>query len=413
MSIKVIVAGFKGRMGSAAVNMVKGDDELTLAALLDPFATEKEVDGVPVFTDKSQLVGFDADVWVDFTMPAVAYENTRFALENGFAPVVGTTGFSEDEIAELIALSEDKKIGGLIAPNFAIGAILLMEFAAKAAKYFPDLEIIELHHDKKKDAPSGTAVKTAELIREVRQAKKQGAPDEVETLKGARGADFDGMRIHSVRLPGLVAHQEVIFGAQGEGSVSLDGTLLNGKKPYKIASLGLSRTFQNIRLFKDMTVLENVLVGMANQNNPHLLASFLRLPKFYHSEAKLRQKAMELLAIFDLDGDAETLAKNLPYGQQRRLEIVRALATEPKILFLDEPAAGMNPQETAELTQLIRRIKEEFDITIMLIEHDMSLVMEVTERIYVLEYGRLIAHGTPDEIKTNQRVIEAYLGGEG
>lgn len=198
-----------------------------------------------------------------------------------------------------------------------------------------------------------------------------------------------------------------------EGSVSLDGTLLNGKKPYKIASLGLSRTFQNIRLFKDMTVLENVLVGMANQNKLYLLASFLRLPKFYHSEAKLRQKAMELLAIFDLDGDAETLAKNLPYGQQRRLEIVRALATEPKILFLDEPAAGMNPQETAGLTQLIRRIKEEFDITIMLIEHDMSLVMEVTERIYVLEYGRLIAHGTPDEIKTNQRVIEAYLGGEG
>lgn len=198
-----------------------------------------------------------------------------------------------------------------------------------------------------------------------------------------------------------------------EGSVSLDGTLLNGKKPYKIASLGLSRTFQNIRLFKDMTVLENVLVGMANQNKLYLLASFLRLPKFYHSEAKLRQKAMELLAIFDLDGDAETLAKNLPYGQQRRLEIVRALATEPKILFLDEPAAGMNPQETAELTQLIRRIKEEFDITIMLIEHDMSLVMEVTERIYVLEYGRLIAHGTPDEIKTNQLVIEAYLGGEG
>lgn len=198
-----------------------------------------------------------------------------------------------------------------------------------------------------------------------------------------------------------------------EGSVSLDGTLLNGKKPYKIASLGLSRTFQNIRLFKDMTVLENVLVGMANQNKLYLLASFLRLPKFYHSEAKLRQKAMELLAIFDLDGDAETLAKNLPYGQQRRLEIVRALATEPKILFLDEPAAGMNPQETAELTQLIRRIKEEFDITIMLIEHVMSLVMEVTERIYVLEYGRLIAHGTPDEIKTNQRVIEAYLGGEG
>lgn len=198
-----------------------------------------------------------------------------------------------------------------------------------------------------------------------------------------------------------------------EGSVSLDGTLLNSKKPYKIASLGLSRTFQNVRLFKDMTVLKNVLVGMANQNKSHVFASFLRLPKFYQSEEELRQKAMDLLAIFNLDGDADTLAKNLPYGQQRRLEIVRALATEPKILFLDEPAAGMNPQETAELTQLIRQIKEEFDITIMLIEHDMSLVMEVTERIYVLEYGRLIAHGTPDEIKNNQRVIEAYLGGEG
>lgn len=160
-------------MGSAAVNMVKEDKDLTLAGLLDPFATETEVDGVPVFTDKSQLVGFDADVWVDFTMPSVAYENTRFALENGFAPVVGTTGFSEEEIAELIALSEEKKTGGLIAPNFAIGAILLMEFAAKAAKYFPDVEIIELHHDKKKDAPSGTAVKTAELIREVRQPKNK------------------------------------------------------------------------------------------------------------------------------------------------------------------------------------------------------------------------------------------------
>ena len=138
----------------------------------------------------------------------------------------------------------------------------------------------------------------------------------------------------------------------------------------------------------------------------------MRLPAFYKNEKELKAKALELLNIFDLDGEAETLAKNLAYGQQRRLEIVRALATEPKILFLDEPAAGMNPQETAELTELIRRIKDEFKITIMLIEHDMSLVMEVTERIYVLEYGRLIAHGTPDEIKSNKRVIEAYLGGE-
>ena len=217
MSIKVIVAGFKGRMGSTAVDMIKNDSELELAALLDPFAAEKEIDGVPVFTDKSDLVGLDAEVWVDFTIPKVAYENTHFALENGFRPVVGTTGFTQEQIADLMTLSADKKLGGLIAPNFAIGAVLLMEFAAKASKYFPDLEIIELHHDKKKDAPSGTAVNTAELIREARAYKKQGAADEEETLVGARGAEFDGFRIHSVRLPGLVAHQEVIFGAQGEG----------------------------------------------------------------------------------------------------------------------------------------------------------------------------------------------------
>lgn len=217
MSIKVIVAGFKGRMGSTAVDMIENDSELELAALLDPFAAEKEIDGVPVFTDKSDFVGLDAEVWVDFTIPKVAYENTHFALENGFRPVVGTTGFTQEQIADLMTLSADKKLGGLIAPNFAIGAVLLMEFAAKASKYFPDLEIIELHHDKKKDAPSGTAVKTAELIREARAYKKQGAADEEETLAGARGAEFDGFRIHSVRLPGLVAHQEVIFGAQGEG----------------------------------------------------------------------------------------------------------------------------------------------------------------------------------------------------
>ncbi len=197
-----------------------------------------------------------------------------------------------------------------------------------------------------------------------------------------------------------------------EGSITLDDTLLNGKAPSKIASLGLSRTFQNIRLFKDMTVLENVLIAFGNHHKPHVFASFFRLPVFYKNEAELKEKALELLKIFNLDKDADTLAKNLPYGQQRRLEIVRALATEPKILFLDEPAAGMNPQETAELTQLIRQIKDDFKITIMLIEHDMSLVMEVTERIYVLEYGRLIAHGTPDGIKQNKRVIEAYLGGE-
>ena len=201
-----------------------------------------------------------------------------------------------------------------------------------------------------------------------------------------------------------------------EGTVSLevDGQLknLNGLPPYKRTTLGMARTFQNIRLFKDLSVLDNVLIAFANHHKPHVFASLFRLPSYYKNEEALKAKALELLAIFGLEKEADTLAKNLAYGQQRHLEIVRALATEPKILFLDEPAAGMNPQETAELTQLIRRIQKEFNITIMLIEHDMSLVMEVTERIYVLEYGRLIAHGTPDEIKTNKRVIEAYLGGE-
>ena len=215
--IKVIISGFKGRMGSTAVEMVNNDPKLELAALLDPFATEKEVAGVPVFNDKADVLRVAADVWVDFTIPDVAYDNTKFALENKICPVVGTTGFTEAQIAELIALSKSQKVGGLIAPNFAIGAILVMEFARKAAQYFPDVEIIELHHDKKKDAPSGTAIKTAELIKETRTYKKQGAVDEVESIPGARGAEFDGMRIHSVRLPGRVAHQEVIFGANGEG----------------------------------------------------------------------------------------------------------------------------------------------------------------------------------------------------
>lgn len=187
---------------------------------------------------------------------------------------------------------------------------------------------------------------------------------------------------------------------------------LNGMKPYKVADLGLSRTFQNIRLFKDLTVLDNVLVAMNSKNKEGFFTSIFRLPKYYQTETKMLAKVKELLQIFGLDTKMNILAKNLPYGEQRRLEIVRALATQPKILFLDEPAAGMNPQETAELTQLIRKIQREFQITIVLIEHDMSLVMDVCERIYVLEYGQVIAHGTPSEIKNNPKVIQAYLGGD-
>ena len=201
-----------------------------------------------------------------------------------------------------------------------------------------------------------------------------------------------------------------------EGTIELEidnkKVLLNGKAPYKITDLGLARTFQNIRLFKELTVIDNVLIAMHSTMGESTFHSLLRTPTYYRKEAEMREKALELLAIFELEKKYDVLAKNLPYGEQRRLEIVRALATDPKILFLDEPAAGMNPQETAELTALIRKIQKDFKITVVLIEHDMSLVMNVCERIYVLEYGRLLAKGTPEEIQKNPAVFKAYLGGD-
>ncbi|MCX7923074.1 MAG: ABC transporter ATP-binding protein [Clostridia bacterium] len=187
---------------------------------------------------------------------------------------------------------------------------------------------------------------------------------------------------------------------------------INGLKPYNITRLGISRTFQNIRLFKDLTVLDNVRIAMHQNVKYGLISSFFRLPSYYREEQEVIKKAESLLEIFKLDTKKNELSRNLPYGEQRRLEIARALATNPSLLLLDEPAAGMNPNETAELTDLIDWIRKEFNLTILLIEHDMSLVMKICERLYVLDYGMIIAEGKPEEIKTNKRVIEAYLGEE-
>jgi len=195
-------------------------------------------------------------------------------------------------------------------------------------------------------------------------------------------------------------------------TLSRDGgeKALHGLKPYTICKAGLARTFQNIRLFKDLTVLDNVRIAMHKNVEYGLVSSFLHLPSFHKEEKKLVEESMELLRIFKLENKKDEYAKNLPYGEQRHLEIARALATNPILLLLDEPAAGMNPAETAQLTEIIGWIREKFKLTILLIEHDMSLVMKICERIYVLDYGIIIANGTPDEIKSNQRVIEAYLG---
>lgn len=187
---------------------------------------------------------------------------------------------------------------------------------------------------------------------------------------------------------------------------------LGGLKPYKITSYGISRTFQNIRLFKAMTVLENVKVAMHKNVRYGTIAAILRLPSYYSEEKWVEEKACELLKEVGLYSKRNEMATNLPYGEQRRLEIARALAIQPKILFLDEPAAGMNPQETADLTKLIHHIREKYKLTVILIEHDMSLVMNICESIYVLDYGKMIANGSPEEIKNNEFVIKAYLGEE-
>ncbi|MBW8349069.1 4-hydroxy-tetrahydrodipicolinate reductase [Bacillus sp. IITD106] len=223
--IRIVVAGPRGRMGREAVNLVKETPEFELVAVLDRKNNGmllSELEGfstldVKIYTDVEECFqNVDADVLIDLTVPETGYLHTKTALSHGVRSVVGTTGFTEEEISELRKLAEEKDIGCIIAPNFAIGAILMMKFSQMAAKYFKNVEIIELHHDQKLDAPSGTALKTAQMITANREKRKQGHPNEKETIKGARGANYEGMRIHSVRLPGLVAHQQVLFGAPGE-----------------------------------------------------------------------------------------------------------------------------------------------------------------------------------------------------
>ena len=196
------------------------------------------------------------------------------------------------------------------------------------------------------------------------------------------------------------------------GQITFDGKSILKMSPTQITQFGIARTFKNIRLFKNMSVIDNVKVGLHHSQNYSLIASVLHTPNYYKGEEVIEEMALSLLRVFDLDQYAQVKANNLPYGKQRKLEIARALATSPKLLLLDEPAAGMNPTETAELMETIKIVREKFSIAILLIEHDMKLVMGICEKIAVLNFGTVLAFGTPDEIKNNPDVIAAYLGDE-
>ena len=237
---------------------------------------------------------------------------------------------------------------------------------------------------------------------------------------GLRAVDDLNMSIEQGSLVGLIgpngAGKTTAFNlltgvyAPSEGTIVLDGESLVGKAPTEICKSGIARTFQNIRLFTKMTVLDNVKVAIHNHVEYSLAESFFHLGKFSKREKEMDERAIDILKVFDLDGQADVLASNLPYGKQRKLEIARALATEPKLLLLDEPAAGMNPNETQELMDTIQLIRDKFHITILLIEHDMKLVSGICEYLYVLNFGMELAHGEPAVVLNDPKVITAYLG---
>ena len=237
---------------------------------------------------------------------------------------------------------------------------------------------------------------------------------------GLRAVDGFHVNIEKGELYGLIgpngAGKTTIFNLltgvykPTEGIIKLDGQDITGKNTIDINKAGVARTFQNIRLFKDMPVLDNVKVGLHNHHPYSTLTGILRLPKYFKVEKEMNERAMEILKVSDLDKEADTLAGNLPYGKQRKLEIARALATDPKLLLLDEPAAGMNPNETQELMDTIRFVREHFQMTILLIEHDMKLVGGICERLTVLNFGQVLAQGETSAVLNDPAVITAYLG---